>query len=358
MRISLMGIVAAGGALALAAGCAKAAGRNRLVERRVAEFATVRVPERLEARPLPLNDWYGTSLYLTRAMNSFSAMGSNSPMHEALLITQLHPVIVHQRGEEVLGDFPQVFEYTSDVVWEPAAERNNYKLRFGVGHYTPNTMDKPALLAQAFDVAKGVAISYRGLAEEIDQETIGRMIDSAMASYTVTADIPTHFGAIARELAPGIMISLPIELTDPYPWQHDSSGVAWMFFRRYREWSEYPELPEQSVAVTAFFHAGNAQQAAAASRILSTNADAASERLGLPRYFGDVHVEAVTHTAAGHSEPAWFAYNIDISRGVAVAYRGWQKNITAEGAADIVTRAMASYRFAGKPEFFDPPSTP
>ena len=89
-----MSIVLTLGAVALlAGGCDALARRDQLAERQLAGVGTVRVPSRLEVRPNPLNDWYGTSLYLTRPMNSFAAMGSNSPQHENLLVTQLHPAM-------------------------------------------------------------------------------------------------------------------------------------------------------------------------------------------------------------------------------------------------------------------------
>lgn len=352
--MSLTGIVLAGVVVAVAIGCAGGARRNRFTERTVANFATVRVPRRLEQRPLLLNDWFGTSIYFTRSMNSIAAMGSSSPQHENLLVTLLHPVLVHTRGIELLDHVPQVFEYTKDVVWEPASEKNNYKLRFGVARYTPNLLDKPALLAQAFDVARGLAVSYRGLAEEINQDQIGTLIDSVMSSWKPMTDPPTWFSSIDRDLGP-VAIAFPIELTDPYPMQKDSSGVAWIFFRRYREWAEDPALPEQSIAIAVFFDPRSGPQAAAAGRVLSTNAAQEFERIGLPQSVGEVHVEALRHAVGGHIEPAWMAYSVNISRGIGVAYRSWQKNISAEGAAQVVQRAMASYRFSGDSTFFAPP---
>jgi hypothetical protein len=353
--MAVTAIVIAGGVVALVAGIARGATRARPVERSVAGLATVQVPARLEPRPLPLQDWYGTSLYLTRSMNSFSAMGSNSPQHENLLITQLHPVMVHRRGADLLDQFSYVFEYTADVTWEPLVPRGTYQIRFANGRYTPNTMDTPALLAQGFDVAKGVAVSYRGLADDISREQLSQLLDQVMASYTVTANLPAYFNEVPRDLGAGITVGLPIELTDPFSLRTDPSGAVWMYFRRYREWAEDPEMPEQSVAVLAFFEPGNARQADAAQAILTANADPNSEVVDQEvRVHGNVSIDGVLHHAGGRAEPSWRAFRTDAGRGIAVAYRVWQKNQTAQGAADVVTRTIDSYHFSGEPGFFGP----
>jgi hypothetical protein len=252
----------------LAGGCAALAPRDQLVDRQVSGVGTVRVPSRLEVRPNPLNDWYGTSLYLTRPMNSFAAMGSNSPQHENLLVTQLHPVMVQRRGIALLDRFPYVFEYTKDVQWEPYVPRGSYQFRHGTGRYTPNTMDEPAVLAQGFDVARGLAVSYRGIASDIEKPEIEALIDSVMASYTATVDLPAYFSAVERDLGAGVTIALPIELTDPFSLNNDPSGVSWMYFRRHREWAEDPDVPGQTTLVAAFFAPGDATQAGAAASIV------------------------------------------------------------------------------------------
>lgn len=336
-------------AVVVLSGCSK----DRYFERPISGLGIVRVPERLEPRPALLNDWYGTSFYLTRPMNSFPAMGSNAPQHENLLITQLHPVLVHRRGIELLDQFSYVFEYVKDVRWETAAPRVAYQFRYGTGRYTPNTMDEPAVLAQGFDVARGLAVSYRGLDGEITRAEVEALVDSIMASYKATVDLPTWFSAVERDLGAGVTIALPIELTDPFSWMQDPSGVHWMYFRRYRDWAEDPEVPEQSIAVTAFFEPGNVAQATATGQILSTNADGGSERIkqGTERN-DDAIVESLVHVAGGRSEPAWLAYYIDLPKGVGVAYRTWQKNMTADGAAAVVLKAVASYRFTGDSSFF------
>ena len=207
-------------------------------------------------------------------------------------------------------------------------------------------------------------MTYRVLQTKASLDEVVALVDSVMASYRVTGDVAAHFRSVPRDLGAGVQIAFPIELTDPFPWERDDSGVLWMYFRRHRAWADDPDRPEQTEAVAAFFAPGDAAQERAARGIVARRAaggllDPASARESVERAGARPSAVEVVHQLAARGEPSWLASAVDPAAGVAVAYRVWSRDAGREEAVAVVERATASYRFSGNPSetFFPTPGT-
>lgn len=328
---------------------------NRLVDRPLGTLATVRVPSRLEPWALRTN-WLGTHLRLSRFMNSIRAMGSSTPTHEDLVITQVEPEQLARLGDSVVRHLYGAYQHLEDVTWEPVAPRDGGTLRIGTARYTPNGLDDPAWLVEAVDRERGVVVGYRGLQHQISRGDATALVATAMTSYTLATDLSAWFASLEREVDTGVFLSLPVEFFDPYMLEVDSSGVRWMLFRHHPDAVEDQALLERALAVAAFFAPGNAEQESSARGILRQKAlreatvvsESESEANGL-------EVSVVRHDAAGESEPAWLVAGFDQARGVGMTLRLWQRDASRAEAVAIVTRALASYRIVGDLSRFTPP---
>ncbi len=327
---------------------------NRMVERPMGELATVRVPARLQART-PTSTWAGTSFLLTRPMGGFRAMGSHSPQHESLLVTQAEPRQMRRLGEHILRHLTDAFEYTDEVIWNAPLSDPVGTIRLGSGRYTPNTLDEPAWLVVALDPLRSIVVSYRVNKNESSREAAVALVRDVLASYQVNTDVAAHFASVERDLGAGVTIAFPVELTDPFPWEFDDSGVRWMVFRRHREWAEDADRPDQTIAVSTFFRPGDTSQEQAARAILEREGAVDLTRIGPPHTDGEIQVTEAVHHTGDRREPSWLATGLDPARGVGVSARVWQRDGDRKAAVGLVARAIASYRFTGDAAgFFNP----
>lgn len=353
MRIPLLLV-----ALSLLNGCTMFQFRSsRLKERALGDLALVRVPGDLDPRS-PETTWLGTSLTLGRAITSFSAMGSNTPYHALLVVTQVEPRQMARLGADVVRHLYSAFEHVRDPAWEPPQARGAWTLQMAEGRYTPNNLDEPSWLARALDPSRSLAVTYRVMQSKASREDVASLMDSVMSSYRLTSDLAEHFASVTRELGAGVSIAFPIELTDPFPWEKDSSGVWSMFFRRPREWAADTAMLEQTVAVATFFRPGDAAQEQVARDILVRQAAAGIDEATLSSAVRGatttVSVTEVEHRFDGRVEPSWLAAAVDPATGVGVTHRVWKRDADREAAIALVERAMRSYRFSGDAEFFAP----
>jgi len=331
---------------------------NRLVERPIGTLATLRVPARLDPWA-PTTNWLGTHFRLSRFMNSIRAMGSATPTHEDLVISQLVPAQMTRLGDRVTRHLHAAFEHLEDVAWEPWSPRAGGSVRTGTARYTPNGLDDPAWLVQRLDPGRGLAVGYRGLQKQLSRESAMALVDTALASYTLSTELTTWFGTIERDLGGGIFLSLPVEFFDPFMLEADATGLRWMLFRHHPDAAEGPELLERAVAVAAFFAPGNAAQESVARAVLRREALREATVVGAAEpEAGSLEVAPVRHDATGRAEPAWLVMGVDAVRGVGIAIRLWQQDASREAAVLLTRRALGSYRFTGDPAFFAPSATP
>ncbi len=353
--MKLLIVVAVLAALVLAGRAVLKLRGNRLVDSPVGTLATIRVPARLDPWALRTN-WLGAHLRMSRFMNSIRAMGSSTPTHEDLLVSQVVPSQLSRLGDSVVRHIHGAYEHLEDVAWEPVTPRVGGTLRVGTARYTPNGLDDPAWLVEAVDRERGVVVGYRGLQRQVTREEAVAVVDTALTSYTLSTDLATWFGSIERDLGGGMFISLPVELFDPYMLEADSTGVRWMLYRHHPEAAEDPAILERALAVAAFFAPGNPAQESAARAILQQEVlREATITVGPEIEPGGIAVTLVRHASAGRAESAWLVTGFDGARGVGVSLRLWQHDATRQDAVAIVERALASYRFEGDPEWFAPP---
>ena len=327
---------------------------NRLVERALGTLATVQVPARLEPWG-PRTNWLGTHYRLSRFMNSIRAMGSSTPTHEDLLVSQLVPSQAARLGDGVVRHLSGAFEHLEDVAWEPAVAEGAVSRRVGTARYTPNGLDEPAWLVEVMDRERGLVVGYRGLKRQLSRDRAVALVETALASYRLVTDVATWFGAVERDLDGDVTISLPVEFFDPYMMEADPSGLRWMLFRHHPEAAEDPEQLERALAVAVFFAPGNAAQEAAARIVLRQEPlrEAAVLQQAVAGAEG-IEVATARHVMPGRSETAWLVTGFDAARGVGVTARLWQRDATREEAVALVTRALASYRFVGDSAWFAP----
>lgn len=327
---------------------------NRIVERPMDTLATIRVPARLEPWA-PRTTWLGTTFRLSRFMNSIRAMGSSTPTHEDLVVTQVEPRQMARLGDQVLRHTHEAFEHLDDVTWEPWTTLGTARTRVGSARYIPNGLNDPAWLAQVIDAGRGLVVSYRGLQKDLSQAAATALVDSTLTSFTLTTDPATWFASVERDLGAGIHLSLPVEFFDPYTMEFDPSGLHWMLFRHHPEAVEDRVLLERALAIAAFFAPGNTTQEGTARGLLRQEMLREGALQGLPDAAdGDVEVAVLHHVVGGRSEPAWLATAFDPARGIGIALRRWQRDATREEVVGIVRRALASYRFEGDPAWFGP----
>lgn len=327
---------------------------NRLVDRSIGTLATLRAPARLEPWD-PRSTWIGTTARFSWWMNSFRAMGGSNALHEDLTVTQIDPRQMARLGEQVWRQAPNAMESLQDVAWEVPVARESWTMRVGTARYIPNGLDDASWLVEGLDQARGLFVSYRGRqAKASRQRAIGR-VETVMSSYQLTGDLAGHFAAIPRLLGVGISIALPIELVDPFNEEFEPSGVVWVYFRRPAQWANDPALPEQTIAITAFFAPGDAAQEAEVRAILAreSHQDVIAE-VESTAESGGTEVKLVRHRAGAREESAWLVTSVDAARGVGVTCRIWQQDATRAEAMALVERAVASYRFTGEASFFAP----
>lgn len=327
---------------------------SRLIEHPIATLATMRAPARLVPWA-PRTDWTGTHLRLSRFMNSIRAMGSATPTHEDLQVSQVAPRQLARLGDSVARFIHGAFEHLEDVAWAPAEVRAGKRVRVAAARYVPNGLNEPAWMVEAVDPARGLVVGYRGLQAQISREAAQALVDTVLTSYALTADLAAWFGGIERDLGAGIVLSLPVQFFDPYMLESDASGVWWMLFRHHPDAADDRDLLERALAVAAFFAPGNTRQAAAARTILRREALREATIVVEPDPETDgPEVALAHHEAAGRPESAWLVTGVDDARGVGVTLRLWQQDATRAEALAIVTRALASYRFEGDPARFAP----
>jgi hypothetical protein len=334
-------------------------GSRRMVERSLGELAVVKVPKRLDPRAPQVTE-IGTSLTLARASNSFFDIGSHTPWHTMLVVTQVEPRLARRLGADVFQYLrDDAFRHVEGERWEDAEERGAWTLQLGQGTYRPNTSGEAAWLARAYDGARGLALTYRVRHAGATRAEIAALLDEVMSSYRLTAELDTHFASVARDLGAGVHIAFPIELTNPFSWEHDASGARWMVFRRPRIWAADTTMLEQTVAVASFFAAGRRDQERAAREILAREAaaglDLARTQAAAAQASEVAGTIEVEHRFGDRTEPAWLVVAVDPAKGIGVAYRVWKRDADREAAVAVVERAMASYRFAGdEVAFFAP----
>lgn len=327
---------------------------NRLVERALGTLATVQVPARLEPWG-PRTNWLGTHYRLSRFMNSIRAMGSSTPTHEDLLVSQLVPAQAARLGDGVVRHLSGAFEHVEDVAWEPAVAEGAVSRRVGTARYTPNGLDEPAWLVEVMDRERGLVVGYRGLKRQLSRDRAVALAETALSSYRLVTGVATWFAAVPRDLDGDVTLSLPVEFFDPFMMEADSSGVRWMLFRHHPEAVEDRTLLERALAVAAFFAPGDAAQARAARDILRREALREATIMEEQEAGADgLTVALARHETAGRTEEAWLVTGFDAARGVGVTARLWRRDATREEAVAIVTQALASYRFVGDSAWFAP----
>lgn len=339
---------------------ARAYRRARPVERIAEGVASLRLPAHFNPWS-PRSTWLGTSLRFTRDDPWFWHMGSSTPYRADLVVIQVVPHQMRRLGDDVFRGLQGGLQHVENATWGPWEARGAWKLRIGEGRYTANTMDAPSWLALAVDPARALVLSYRVWKSSASRDDVIALLEQVMASYRPAGDVDAYFASLPRDPGAGVNVSLPVELWDPFPWEFDASGVAWLYYRLDRQWAEDPELPEQAIAVATFFRPGDAVQAAAAREILMR--EAGQGLADVPAATADDAtvpvVHDVVHVVGARREPAWLVTRIDTARGVGLAYRPWQRDRDRAAAVAVVERSVASYRFTGDSTFFDAkPSEP
>lgn len=333
-------LVLAAVVLLAVAACMPGRRGSRMVEQPLDDLAVLRVPARLRPQASRLSD-VGLSMRLSSYM-TFGMPGSSTPTHEDLVIAQAEPRRAAQLGSDVTRRFANGIEHTQDITWETPTSNGDITLQVGSGRYTPNTMDRPAWVVHAFDRERSVAVLYRVLQNRASRAQAVALVDSVLASYRLVSDVAGFFAGVERDLG-GAHIAFPVELTDPFSWQRDESGVAWMFFRRHRSWADDQDLPEQTVAAAAFFQPNDAQQEQVAREVARRGVLEQLDVLDAPGRAADgVTVERARHRAGARTEDSWLVTGVDAGRGVAVAYRVWHRDASEAAAVATVKRALAS----------------
>jgi len=353
--LKLLPILAGTVALVLVGRSVLALRGNRLVEMTLGTLATVQVPARLDPWG-PRTNWLGTHFRMSRFMNSIRAMGSSTPTHEDLQVSQLVPAQMARLGGEVVRRISGAFEHVEDVAWEPPVSDGAVTRRVGTARYIPNGLNEPAWLVEVVDSARGLVVGYRGLQKQISQERAVELVEGTLGSYRLATGLDTWFAGIERDLGGGMRLSLPVEFFEPYMLEADPSGLRWMLFRHHPEAAEDRDLLERVLAVAVFFAPGNAAQDSAARVILRQEPLREAVVVEAPEAGDDgIEVATVRHDSPGRAEPAWLVTGLDGARGVGVTLRTWHRDATREQAIGVVTRALASYRFEGNAvEWFAP----